>query len=152
MNKKLKTIIFICLAIIVIIFWILLFPKRLNQPIVSFENKIFQVELAQTDAERQQWLMYRESLDEDKGMLFVFPDEWIHSFWMKNTLISLDMIRINEIDWKNRVVDVKTAVPCTTDECDIYSPNWESKYVLEINAWLAEKYNINAWDLIYIEI
>ena len=152
MSKKFKIILFIILGIIVIVAWILLFPKRLEQPVVVFENKTFQVELAQTDEERQIWLMYRESLDENKWMLFIFPTEWMHNFWMKNTLISLDMIRINEIDWKNRVVDVKTAVPCITDECEIYSPNWESKYVLEINAWLAEKYNINAWDLIYIEI
>lgn len=151
MNKKLKAIIFICLAIIVIILWILLFPKRLNQPIVSFENKIFQVELAQTDAERQQWLMYRESLDEDKGMLFIFPDEWIHSFWMKSTLIPLDMIRINTISGENRVVDIQTAEPCTTPECEIYTPAWNSQFVLEINAWLAEKYWITTGDLVYIE-
>ena len=151
MNKKLKAIIFICLAIIVIILWILLFPKRLNQPIVSFENKIFQVELAQTDAERQQWLMYRESLDEDKGMLFIFPDEWTHSFWMKNTLIPLDMIRINTISGENRVVDIQTAEPCNTPECEIYTPAWNSQFVLEINAWLAEKYWISTWDLVFIE-
>ena len=129
----------------------LLFPKKINQPIVSFEKKSFQVELAQTDEERQQWLMNRESLDEDKWMLFVFPNEWQHIFWTKNTLIPLDMIRINEIDWENRVVDIQTAQPCVTDECEIYTPAWASQFVLEINAWLAEKYWISAWDLVYIE-
>lgn len=151
MNKKLKIIKFVCLGIILIVLWMLLFPKRLNQPIVSFENKTFQVELAQTDAERQQWLMYRESLDENKWMLFIFSDEWIHSFWMKNTLIPLDMIRINTIDWESIVVDIQTAKPCTTPECEIYTPAWDSQFVLEINAWLAEKYWISAWDLVYIE-
>lgn len=151
MNKKLKIIIFICLGIIALSLWLLLFPKRLNQPTVSFENKSFQVEIAQTDEERQQWLMYRESLDEDRWMLFVFPNEWIHSFWMKNTLIPLDMIRINKVDWENRVVDIKTAQPCITSDCEIYLPDWISKYVLEINAWLTEKYDIKVWDLLYIE-
>ena len=151
MNKTLKIIIFICLGTTIIILGFLLFPQKINQPIVSFENKIFQVEFAQTDVERQQWLMYRESLDEDKWMLFVFQNEWIHTFWMKNTLIPLDMIRINEIDWENRVVDIQTAQPCVTDECAIYKPAWDSLFVLEINAWLAEKYEIHVWDLVYIE-
>lgn len=151
MNKTLKIIIFICLGIILIFVWVLLFPKKLNQPVVIFENKTFQVELAQTDAERRQWLMYRESLAEDKWMLFIFSDEWIYPFWMKNTLIPLDMIRINEIDWENRVVDIQTAEPCVTDECEIYKPAWDSLFVLEINAWLAEKYGIEVWDLVYIE-
>jgi len=151
MNKKLKIIIFICLGIIALSLWLLLFPKSLNQPTVSFENKSFQVEIAQSDEERQQWLMYRESLDEDRWMLFIFQNEWIHSFWMKNTLIPLDMIRINEIDWESRVVDIQTAQPCVTDECEIYKPVWDSLFVLEINAWLAEKYGIEVWDLVYIE-
>ena len=151
MNKKLKIIIFICLWIALIVLWMLLFPKRLNQPTVSFENKSFQVELAQTDEERQQWLMNREFLDENKWMLFVFPYEWKHIFWMKNTLIPLDMIRINEIDWENRVVDIQTAKPCITSECELYEPSWDSIFVLEINAWLAEKYEVHVWDLVYIE-
>lgn len=151
MNKKLKIIIFICLWIALIVLWMLLFPKRLNQPTVLFENKSFQVELAQTDEERQQWLMNREFLDKDKWMLFVFPNEWKHIFWMKNTLIPLDMVRINEIDWENRVIDIQTAIPCVTSECELYEPAWDSLFVLEINAWLAKKYGIEVWDLVYIE-
>lgn len=151
MNKTLKIIILICLGIILIITWILLFPKKVNQPVVIFDNKTFQLELAQTDTERQQWLMYRESLDEDRWMLFIFQNEWIHSFWMKNTLIPLDMIWINKTDWGNKVVDIQTAQPCKTQECEIYTPAWDSLFVLEINAWLAEKYGIDVWDLVYIE-
>jgi hypothetical protein len=151
MNKKVKIIAFICFGIITITLWILLFPKRLNQPIVIFENKTFQVELAQSNEERQHWLMYRENLDEDKWMLFIFSNEWIHSFWMRNTLIPLDMIRISQSNWENRVIDIQTAQPCVTSECKIYTPDWDSQFVLEINAWLAEKYSINIWDLVYIE-
>lgn len=151
-KTKLKIIIFILLAIVLIALWIILYPKKIGQSYVSFENKTFNVELAISDQERQQWLMYRETMDETAGMLFIFPTEWSHSFWMKNTLISLDMIRINEINWEYRVTDIKAAEPCITDECELYVPNWKSKYVLEINAWLAEKYNINIWDLVYIEL
>lgn len=151
MNKTLKIIIFICLGIILITTWILLFPKKLNQPVAIFENKTFQIELAQTDDERQQWLMYRENLDEDRWMLFIFPTEWIHTFWMKNTLIPLDIIRINKADWKYMVVDIKTAQPCNTEKCEIYTPAWSSQFVLEINAWLTEKYLINIGDFVHIE-
>ena len=153
MTKKavLKIIIFSVFALVVIVLWIVLYPKKVWQNYVVFENKTFQIELAQTDEERQIWLMYRENLDENKWMLFIFDDEWKHIFWMKNTLIPLDMVRIAEINWENRVVDIQTAKPCITAECEIYTPSWDSKFVLEINAWLAEKYWINAWDLVYIE-
>lgn len=151
MNKTLKISICVCLGLIIIILWIFLFPKKLNKSVVVFENKSFEVELAQTDEERQQWLMYRELLEEDKWMLFIFQNQWIHSFWMKNTLIPLDMIWINEIDWENTVVDIQTAQPCVTYECEIYEPAWDSLFVLEINAWLAEKYWIRVWDILHIE-
>lgn len=117
---------------------------------VAFENKIFVVELATTDEERQEWLMFRESLDEDKWMLFIFDREWYYSFWMKNTLIPLDMIWIDVIDWENRVVDIKTAQPCEVENCPSFHPKWNSLYVLEINAWLAKKYDINIWDTVSI--
>ncbi len=81
-------------------------------------------------------------------MLFVFPDLWTQSFWMKNTLIPLDMIWIGKFDWQNRVVDIQTAKPCTTAKCEIYEPAWTSLFVLEINAWLAQKYWIKIGDVV----
>ena len=52
----------------------------------------FQVELALTNKQRQQGLMYRTELAPDKGMLFIFPTERMQSFWMRNTYIPLDII------------------------------------------------------------
>lgn len=150
MNKKsqIQTLVLIIFGLLIIFFWIFLFPKKLNQSTVIFKNKTFEVELAQTDQERQKWLMYRKTLDENKWMLFVFQDPWTHSFWMKNTLIPLDMIWIGEFDWQNRVVDIQTAKPCTTAKCEIYEPAWNSLFVLEINAWLAQKYWIKIGDVV----
>lgn len=60
----------------------------------------FSVEIADDDAERAQGLMFREELGKDAGMLFVYPRPRLVSFWMKNTLIPLDIIFV---DRKGRV-------------------------------------------------
>lgn len=58
----------------------------------AFGTARFTVEIADDDAERAQGLMFRESLASGQGMLFVYPAAGPASFWMKNTLIPLDMI------------------------------------------------------------
>ena len=83
--------------------------------------------------------MGRESLSEEQGMFFVFEEEGKHSFWMKNTLIPLDIIWLSQ-DFV--VVDVLTAEPCRSENCSSYSPSGSAQYVLEINAGLAKKYSI----------
>jgi len=107
-------------------------------PVVHFDNADFVVELANTPAERQKGLMFRESMADNHGMLFVFDDVSPRSFWMKNTLIPLDMIFING-NWT--VVHVANAVPCTADPCPSYSSP-PAMYVLEINGGIAEKSGI----------
>ena len=152
MKKKLW-IICICVVLLLVIYiLIVLVHKKEKENYVAFENKIFVVELATTDEERQKWLMFRESLDEDKWMLFIFDSEWYYSFWMKNTLIPLDMIWITDVDGESRVVDVQTAQPCEVENCPTFRPAGDALYVLEINAWLAEKYDIKAGDTMYIDI
>src|SRR3989344_4541488 len=72
------------------------------------------VEIADDNEERMKGLMFRERLDENAGMLFVFEDEQYQAFWMKNTLIPLDIIFIG----KNlEIVDIENAVPCKTGDC-----------------------------------
>ncbi|MFH1452251.1 MAG: DUF192 domain-containing protein [archaeon] len=92
-------------------------------------KKIF-VEVADSYAERQIGLMYRESLCENCGMLFIFEDEAVRSFWMKNTLIDLDIIFINS-DFE--VVDYVSMKPCEGEICESYLSKKLAKYVLEIN-------------------
>lgn len=58
---------------------------------------------------------------------------------MKNTLIPLDMVRIDE---ELKVLSIITAQPCTTDPCPSFTPNVPVKYVLEINAGMAQKHEI----------
>lgn len=98
---------------------------------VCFNNRCIEVEIAATDEDRMRGLQSRPSLDPDKGMLFVFPSPGKHSFWMKNTLISLDIIWL---DYGRRVVYVEeNAKPCKIAPCPGFVPPEDALYVLEIN-------------------
>ena len=104
---------------------------------VCINEMCFEVEVADDDKERQIGLMNRDFLEEDKGMLFVFPESDIHSFWMKDTLISLDMIWINE---NGEIVFIKEYATPLSEE--IISPNAEALYVLEVNGGSVERKGI----------
>ncbi|MEK6967515.1 MAG: DUF192 domain-containing protein [Nanoarchaeota archaeon] len=100
--------------------------------VIEVNDKTWVAEIADSPAEQQQGLMFRESLPANKGMLFVFNDSEPRTFWMKNTKIPLDMIFI-DANW--RVVSVvKTATPCISDPCQLYNSTKPAKYVLEVNA------------------
>ena len=121
-------------------FFLLILIACSSVPHVSFDSGVsFDVEIADSMDERARGLMFREHLDDTAGMLFVFDDETPRSFWMKNTLIPLDMIFINS---NLTVVEVKANVlPCESDPCQSYR-SLPSMYVLEINANLAENKGI----------
>ncbi len=107
---------------------------------VVFDNGAeFTVEYARTTEEMQKGLMFRDSMPDNHGMLFVFDDVSPRTFWMKNTLIALDMIFVDE---NMSVVEIKSNVPpCGEDSCQQYTSK-PAKYVFEINAGLAEKNGI----------
>ena len=115
-----------------------------------FEDNCFNVELAVNQEERENGLMFREKLDLDKGMLFIFDKEGEHSFWMKNTLIPLDIIWINE---NYKVVFInESAQPCKESFCQKISPDKDAKYVLEINNGISKKIGLKIGDKIDLEI
>jgi hypothetical protein len=107
------------------------------------------VEIADTNEKRALGLMYRDYLPEDTGMLFILDRETRTSFWMKNMLISLDMIWINS---DGKIVHItKNAQPCKDDiEACTYQPDEPAKYVLEVNAGYTDKYDIKEGD--YVEL
>jgi uncharacterized membrane protein (UPF0127 family) len=97
----------------------------------------FRVEIADTPQTRAQGLMFVESLPSTAGMLFIFPDERIRTFWMRNTLVSLDILYF---DAEGRWVSAQeNAVPL--DETTLPSDG-PAQYVLEINAGLVERFGM----------
>jgi uncharacterized membrane protein (UPF0127 family) len=108
------------------------------------DGSIIKAEVADTQKDRERGLMYRESLGEDGGMLFVFDSQDRYPFWMKNVEFSIDIIWING---NMRVVDVDTATPCNK-HCIEYVPDYPAKYVLEVPAGFAGEKGIKTGSLI----
>ena len=104
------------------------------------------LEVADNRTERKNGLMNVTELGEREGMLFIFPDEGPRAFWMKNTLIPLDMIFL---DAEKQVLNVETAQPQpnTSDEnLDSYRSEGPAKYVIEVNAGFADNYSVEKGD------
>ncbi len=108
-----------------------------TNPQVCYESHCFDVELAETAEDRSEGLMNRASLDKNRGMLFIFEKEEVYPFWMKNTLIPLDIVWL---DNDGRVVYIsKDNQPCDQYNCFMINPGVKARYVLEINAGLCDE-------------
>ncbi len=90
--------------------------------------------------------MDRTSMPADHGMLFMFQDDEPRTFWMKNTLIPLDMLFF---DAAHKLVAIQAdAQPCRADPCKLYPSNSPVRYVLELNAGIAAKLGLHKGDVI----
>ena len=87
--------------------------------------------------------MFREHMDDTHGMLFLFPNRTFRSFWMKNTLIPLDMLFI-DVDGRIKKVH-HSAVPGSLDTIPSDHP---VSAVLEINGGLAKRLGIRVGDIV----
>src|SRR5215471_4056820 len=106
----------------------------------------YRVEMARTPEEQAQGLMFRESLPPQSGMLFPFTEKGVHKFWMKNTMIPLDIIWIDS-DGKVLFVSADTP-PCRADPCVNYGPESPASSVLEIAGGMAKKEKVEAGSVI----
>ena len=96
------------------------------------DGKAVTAELAVTDAERARGLMFRKRIEADQGMLFVFEEEGVYPFWMKNTLVPLDILWLGR---DRRIVHIAADVPpCEADPCPSYGPGAPALFVLELKA------------------
>jgi uncharacterized protein len=101
------------------------------------------VEIAENDAERQKGLMFRPYLSDSVGMLFVFNESTPQSFWMKNTMISLDIIYVGQ---DKKIVSIqKKAKPYSEDSLPSFG---NAQYVVEVNGGYCDKYGIQVGDTI----
>lgn len=111
----------------------------ISNPIIKID-----IEIADNDYERQLGLMNRQSMEEMQGMLFIFPQEGFQSFWMRNTMFSLDMIFINS---NRKIVTIhKNTTPLSEQS---YPSSAPALYVLEVNAGFCERQNVKLGDKIF---
>lgn len=150
--------VFIVYGLLIILVIILAFAKfngfsfipLFSNKKITIDDHTFNLLIANDDKSRQIGLSNRKSLDQNQGMLFIFPKKSIYSFWMKNTQIPLDMIFIND----NKIVYiVKNAPPQAgkNGKLPVYTPSTEGNYVLEINGGLSDKYKFKNGDTVKID-
>lgn len=115
---------------------------------VTLHGHTFNTELATTDAAREHGLMNRTQMGKNHAMLFVFNQSYPQSFWMKNTLIPLDILFFNK---QRKLVTMQlNAPPCTSDPCRTFPSGVPAKYVLELNAGTATAIGARTGDTLTI--
>lgn len=112
---------------------------------LSVAGRTVSVELALDVPTRTRGLMHRPSLGEDAGMLFVFPDSAPRTFWMRNTLVPLDLIFLDD---QGRVINVEEAPPMV--ERPGFHSDRAARYVLELNRGWCSRHGLQAGDRIEI--
>ncbi|MGE5238303.1 MAG: DUF192 domain-containing protein [Chloroflexota bacterium] len=114
---------------------------------VCIRSETYIVEVARTPRELSIGLMGRPHLPSHKGMLFIFDTPGQQGFWMKNTLIPLDIIFVSE---QKRIDSFHTMVPCMADPCPVYPSKGRVKYAIEINAGEIVKHGFAVGDAVSI--
>ena len=111
---------------------------RVPAPVASFGGVSLRIDYATTPEARERGLGGRESIPSDHGMLFVFPRDDYYGFWMKNTLIPLDMFWL---DAQGHVVYIAQDV-ATSSYPIVFYPSTPARYVLETAAGFARAHSI----------
>lgn len=141
---------FLILVVLILLIAFSINYKNRNLLKIEIKDKTVYASIADNNFEMMKGLMNVKKLGENKGMLFVYKEETASSFWMKNTLIPLDMLWINE---NKEIVHIKhNAQPCKTVTCPSYKTPVRAKYVLEVNGNYAESNNIKIGDTVKFEL
>ncbi|MDO8634449.1 MAG: DUF192 domain-containing protein [archaeon] len=110
--------------------------KALPAGELCFPQKCISIERATTPQEQARGLMFRESISDDGGMLFIFPNEGRRFFWMKNVSFPIDMLWL---DGEKKVAGITSAKPCASDPCQTYPSPEGVKYVVEVAGGFSKK-------------
>jgi uncharacterized membrane protein (UPF0127 family) len=108
---------------------------------------VLQVELARTPAQHALGLMNRRTLAPRSGMVFEFTRPTTSAFWMKDTLIPLD---IAFYDGRGRILRILTMKPCRTAACPVYDPHVTYRGALEVNAGAMRRWGVARGDRIVV--
>lgn len=134
----------------ILLLFLLLITACTQTNTVCHKDNCFNVELAQTPEEQATGLMNRNHMDDNTGMLFIFKQENIYSFWMKSTLIPLDIIWINK---NHEVVYISRDTPAEKDGKFVnINPEKQALYVLEINAGKSEEIGLKEGDKLELNL
>jgi len=116
---------------------------------VKLHGARFAVELATDPVSREHGLMMRTRLAPDHGMLFVLPDSGPLAFWMKDTLLPLDILFFDD---DRKLVSMQLDVPpCKTTPCPAYPSDKPARYVLEVSAGTARRIDARIGDTLSID-
>jgi uncharacterized protein len=106
-------------------------------PLTLPSGKVLQTEVMVRDEDRAMGLMFRPSLPQDHGMLFIFGQPGFPTIWMKNCKFPIDILWLDD---QHKVVHVEQAVPpCKKEPCPVYQPLRQASFVVEINAHQARR-------------
>lgn len=138
------------IALFLIVLFSFIFNQKKNIPkevVININDYNYYLETAFTKKEQSIGLSNRQNLCINCGMLFIFPKEDVHSFWMKDTLIPLDIIWLNK---KNEIVKISTALDTNSEKT--YTNTTKAKYVIELNANEVFKRDLKVGDIIQLPI
>lgn len=110
---------------------------------IMINDVAVEVQIADTPLKRNLGLMHQEQLPYDEGMLFIYENSGVYSFWMYNMKFALDIIWFDE---NGNVVHIEQNVPpCSSEpeDCELYDPVEEAMYVFEATAGFVEKFNLS---------
>jgi len=147
-RKYIIRVVFIITACLIIFLTIQVIFFNFAKINACFDDNCFVVEIADSNQTRAQGLMFRKNLPENEGMFFIFEKTGIYPFWMKNNLIPLDIIWL---DQDKKIVYMTTAQPCENNFCLSITPTAKALYVLEINAGLTKKLGLNKGDKLFLK-
>ena len=111
---------------------------------MTIGKKSYNLEVARTETEQEKGLMKRDSMPQDHGMIFVFPDEQMRSFWMKNTRFPLDILFL---DSRGKVVSIH---PMRAYDESNTSSDLPAQYAVELNKGQAESSGVKVGDVLEI--
>lgn len=118
--------------------------EQLPTTLMQIGSVTYTLEIAANDAQRARGLMFRDQMPAEHGMIFIFDDEQVRSFWMKNTRIPLDIIYLSD---QGKVVSIKSMKPF--DEKSV-SSEFPARFAIELNAGQAQRCGILPGDVIIV--